>query len=185
MAGGGGDALVRSQHLSLLEVVHAAIGITSSPPLLVFCQIYSRIMVASLIPLVQIGPAEAVLTVAWSTADLIRNLYYLVRGTGMNAPLLTWARYSMFLVLYPLGIAAELMIITQSLPSVRGAEGAALADEVGLWLPKLTVRAAGSNAFAAFAAVYVVIFPLLFGHMLAARKKHQLAGKSKSKSKRD
>ena len=44
------------------------------------------------------------LLTAWTLAEIIRYSFYFMGLIGKNIPVLTWLRYTMFIVLYPLGI---------------------------------------------------------------------------------
>jgi very-long-chain (3R)-3-hydroxyacyl-CoA dehydratase len=43
--------------------------------------------------------------------EIVRYAYYATSLLKSTPPVLTWLRYSMFLVLYPVGVASELALI--------------------------------------------------------------------------
>ncbi|PLN80445.1 PTPLA-domain-containing protein [Aspergillus taichungensis] len=103
-----------TQTLAVAEILHAATGLTRSPVLTTFTQVFARsvqvwainygypdVMARSL-------PVYTAMLIAWSTADVIRYLYFVVMSAGLSIPgWLKWLRYSLFVVLYPVGIGGE------------------------------------------------------------------------------
>ena len=51
------------------------------------------------------------MVLAWSVTEIIRYSYYMVGLIGMKFGVLTWLRYSVFIILYPLGAGSELLCI--------------------------------------------------------------------------
>lgn len=43
----------------------------------------------------------------WSIAEVIRYAYYVTKSMDMNHPTLTWIRYSLPIILYPIGAIAD------------------------------------------------------------------------------
>lgn len=56
------------------------------------------------------------MALAWSSAEVIRYSFYTFTLSGFNVYALLWLRYTMFYVLYPLGVASESSLIFLSLP---------------------------------------------------------------------
>lgn len=50
---------------------------------------------------------------------MIRYLYYALKEAGLNPYFSLWLRYNSFIVLYPLGVAAECAMIYLAYPAVR------------------------------------------------------------------
>ncbi len=44
---------------------------------------------------------------AWSVTEVVRYSYYAFNILGFVPYLLTWCRYSLFIILYPLGVAVS------------------------------------------------------------------------------
>ncbi|KAH1272567.1 hypothetical protein LV164_006098 [Aspergillus fumigatus] len=53
------------------------------------------------------SPAYAALLLAWSAADVVRYAYFGLLQAGIRVDFVKWLRYSLFIVLYPVGIGSE------------------------------------------------------------------------------
>ncbi|CAI6333746.1 unnamed protein product [Periconia digitata] len=100
------------QTASLVEVLHAAFGIIKSPVSTTFIQIATRAIQVWLIwhtfpESTASSDAYFLLLLAWSVADTIRYLYLALNLHGRAPRGLVWTRYTMFYILYPIGIGAE------------------------------------------------------------------------------
>lgn len=153
------------QDLAMMEVVHSMLGMTSSHWFTVIIQLLSRVILVEGIvyyPKAQENMFVYGILFAWGLTEMVRYSFYALKITGHEIRLLTWLRYSLFLVLYPLGVLSELMIITDLVNIISSVVA-----------PKI--------ALGVYYSVYVPFFPMLFGHMLAQRKK-VLSRNSKNKS---
>jgi len=115
------DYLIVVQLAALLEIVHSAVGLVRSPVFVTTLQVMSRVVV--LFPAIlssggtQYGAGLMIL--AWSSVEVPRYLFYifaLISGDatkGTPYPLF-WLRYSLFAVLYPMGIFGELTVCLQA-----------------------------------------------------------------------
>ncbi|KAL5335713.1 PTPLA-domain-containing protein [Aspergillus crustosus] len=106
-----------TQTLSVLEILHAATG-PSSQPLLSRVSYYSpprppRVQVWAInyafTTVTAPSPAYGAMLFAWSIADVVRYGYFvgLLGGIDSLTRALKWLRYSLFVVLYPIGIGSE------------------------------------------------------------------------------
>lgn len=111
------------QTLQLLEVVHCIIQLVPSNAVQTFIQILSRLIVVwgVLLPVPEARNAFGVpmLLVAWSLAEMTRYLYYALNIYNLVPYVLTWLRYSLFIVLYPLGVSGELLTFVAAYPLIR------------------------------------------------------------------
>ncbi|PJF16739.1 Ptplb-like protein [Paramicrosporidium saccamoebae] len=102
------------QTAAILEIFHAMLGLVPSAVFSTTVQIFSRLFVVwvpgHLLGLAQ-NPGYLVLAVAWTLSDLTRYLYYFLHLFNICPRFITWARYSLFIVLYPLGTAGEMSMI--------------------------------------------------------------------------
>ncbi|KAL2854344.1 tyrosine phosphatase-like protein [Aspergillus pseudoustus] len=102
-----------TQTLAVIEILHATTGITRAPVFTTFTQIFARSVQVWAInygfsDVTASSPAYTSMLAAWSTADVVRYLYFAVLLAGVPVPqALKWLRYSLFLVLYPIGIGSE------------------------------------------------------------------------------
>lgn len=63
-----------------------------------------------------LNPFYPSMLLAWSAADVIRYLYFATRLVGGHQyQKLIWLRYSAFYVLYPIGIASEVGVVSQAI----------------------------------------------------------------------
>ncbi|BCS03426.1 putative membrane protein [Aspergillus luchuensis] len=110
-----------TQTIAILEILHAALGLTRSPIFTTFTQIFARSVQVWAINYAYpetTSPSLAYkyMLLAWSFADAIRYSYFAVLSAGAPVPgLLRWLRYSLFLILYPIGIGSEWWLMFQAL----------------------------------------------------------------------
>ncbi|KAE8162691.1 tyrosine phosphatase-like protein [Aspergillus tamarii] len=102
-----------TQTLAVAEILHSAAGITRSPVFTTFTQVFGRSVQVWAInyafPAITAHSwAYPAMLLAWSAADTIRYSYFVVMLAGIPVPAaLKWLRYSLFFVLYPVGISSE------------------------------------------------------------------------------
>ena len=162
-----GEPLLLFQNLALLEPLHAALGLVRAPFLTTALQVASRVGVVNLVaftPELHSLPALLLLSFAWSATELVRYSWYAVNLLSRPAAPHTWLRYSTFLVLYPSGVAGELLCIHAALPQLE------LHRVLGLSL-------AAVARYAVFPS-YVFGLPLLYSHMLHQRARALGSGRS-------
>ncbi|EDO16076.1 hypothetical protein Kpol_1016p17 [Vanderwaltozyma polyspora DSM 70294] len=147
---------------AIIEIVNSLLGIVRSPLLTTAAQVASRLLVVigifQYLPSTPAASGIAYITLlsAWSITEIVRYLFYFFSLTSENgAPkFLLLLRYNLFIVLYPTGVASELTIIYSSL---------AVAEE--LYSTQLKWFLVGTML------TYIPGLPMLFGHMVAQRKK--------------
>ena len=59
------------------------------------------------------------LLLSWGITEVIRYAFYAAKDLGSAPGLLTWLRYTTFIVLYPLGVASELAMVALAVPIIR------------------------------------------------------------------
>ncbi|KAF2629462.1 PTPLA-domain-containing protein [Macroventuria anomochaeta] len=111
------------QTLTLVEVVHAAVGIIKSPVSTTAIQVFTRVIQVWMIwynfpASTAASSAFFILVLAWSIADSIRYLYLTLNLHGKAPQALVWLRYTMFYPLYPIGIGAEWWLMYKSIGPV-------------------------------------------------------------------
>ena len=156
-----GTPLAAVQYLMLLDVVHAATGLVRSAPATAAMQVASRVLVVTVLRTNATAPTTrlglALILAAWCPTEVIRYTYYIAKDAApARVPrAFTWLRYSTFFVMYPLGIAGELVILHASLAGYR-------AHATLAWLQYVVY------------AIFVIYVPgsvYLYSHMVAQRKK--------------
>merc|ERR1739838_447 len=158
------------QTLAVLEIVHCAIGLVRSSVVLTTFQVFSRVFVLWAV----LHSAEQsqqsiglpMLLVAWSVTEVIRYSYYFLNIIDMVPHALTYLRYTLFIGLYPLGVTGELLCSYAALPKI------AKTNMFSVPLPnKLNVAFDFYYALIVVMLLYIPIFPQLYLHMFAQRKK--------------
>ncbi|XP_028128663.1 very-long-chain (3R)-3-hydroxyacyl-CoA dehydratase hpo-8 [Diabrotica virgifera virgifera] len=165
------------QNLAVLEVLHAAIGIVKSNPIITAVQVSSRVVVVVGVLIATQAPRESIgLTLcllAWSITEIIRYSMYALSLVNAVPYFLTWLRYSLFVVLYPIGITGELLCLFWAQKEV---------GENSLYsvtMPhKYNFIFNYQHVLVFIMLMYIPFFPQLYGHMFAQRKK-VLGGKKK------
>jgi len=154
------------QTAAILEIVHAAIGIVRSNPMIVAVQIASRLAVVWLpihfIAAAQTSPGMTIMLFAWCLTEMVRYSYYAVNLVNLNIGVLTWLRYTLFIVLYPMGVSGEMWCYISALP----------------FLPKgMEMPNPYNFTFSPYVATLIILlgyapgFPPLYFHMFSLRRK--------------
>jgi len=110
---------------------------------------------------------------AWCLVEIPRYTFYAV-NLVMEVPFfLKWIRYSLFYILYPMGITGELCCIYNSLGYLQ-------TNQVGVLTMPNSWNFSYQHYYAVVAAalLYLPGSPFLYMHMIVLRTK-QLAGKPK------
>ncbi|XP_065844088.1 very-long-chain (3R)-3-hydroxyacyl-CoA dehydratase 2-like [Oscarella lobularis] len=160
-----------SQTLAVLEILHAMLGLVRSGVMLTFFQVFSRETLLWFVasaggPKIQSHYGFAMMVLAWTISEIIRYSFYFFNIIHRTPYILTWCRYTFFIVLYPTGVAGELLLIGNMMP---------IAQETGIFSYRLPNKWNISFDFFTFLCVavllYVPVFPQLYGHMLKQRRK--------------
>jgi very-long-chain (3R)-3-hydroxyacyl-CoA dehydratase len=105
------------QTAAIFDIIHAFLGLVPSQVLSNIIQVGSRTFVvwfACAHALVGGNWIYSMMAIAWSISDAIRYLYYILNLAGIKSEVVTWLRYSLFLVLYPVGTVGEFMLINSA-----------------------------------------------------------------------
>lgn len=161
------------QHGALLEIMHAATGLVPSNAVLTTFQVLSRVMVVSGVLLATPESYAAsssglpLALLAWSITEIIRYLYYFFNLSGYVPYLLTWFRYTLFIILYPIGITGELLCLYAALKYASSNP-----EAWSFTLPN-SVNFIFSYYYLIIVVMlsYIPIFPILYLHMFAQRRK--------------
>ncbi|SCU90377.1 LANO_0D08526g1_1 [Lachancea nothofagi CBS 11611] len=147
---------------ALIEIFNSLLGIVRAPLLTTVAQVASRLLLT--VGIFQYLPESynahnytfVALLLAWSVTEIVRySFYYCNLTISAGAPkFLILLRYNLFWILYPMGVASELLIIYSALPvaEAKYSAHAKLALIVGM-------------------LTYIPGFPMLFSHMVVQRKK--------------
>ncbi|MBN3325459.1 HACD2 dehydratase, partial [Atractosteus spatula] len=176
---------------ALLEILHCVVGIVPSSVVLTGFQVMSRVFLTWAVthsvkelkvrsclftterdylaePSRPVQNEDSVLlfVVAWTITEIIRYSFYTFSLLNHLPYLIKWARYTLFIVLYPMGVTGELLTIYAALPYVR---------ETGMYSIRLPNKFNFSFDYYTFLILtmvsYIPLFPQLYFHMLRQRKK--------------
>ncbi|XP_024612277.1 very-long-chain (3R)-3-hydroxyacyl-CoA dehydratase 2 isoform X3 [Neophocaena asiaeorientalis asiaeorientalis] len=155
---------------ALLEILHCAVGIVPSSVVLTSFQVMSRVFliwaVTHSVKEVQSEDSVLLFVIAWTITEIIRYSFYTFSLLNHLPYLIKWARYTLFIVLYPMGVSGELLTIYAALPFVR---------QSGLYSISLPNKYNFSFDYYAFLILimisYIPIFPQLYFHMIHQRRK--------------
>ncbi|KAB0374210.1 hypothetical protein FD755_014466 [Muntiacus reevesi] len=131
------------------------------------CKLTHRICFSLWTPAhVQSEDSVLLFVIAWTITEIIRYSFYTFSLLNHLPYLIKWARYTLFIVLYPMGVSGELLTIYAALPFVR---------QAGLYSISLPNKYNFSFDYYAFLILimisYIPIFPQLYFHMIHQRRK--------------
>jgi len=158
------------QTAAIFEIIHAVIGIVRSNPLLAALQISSRFVnvwaVLYLVPETRDSLGASVMLFAWVLTEVIRYPCYAFGLFGSVPYVLKWLRYSLFVILYPMGLVGELMTVYSSLEPVSK-------SGIGYYgMPNvLNIIFSFHFILCCLLPTYIFYFPQLYFHMFVQRKK--------------
>jgi len=120
-------------------------------------QVASRLLlvwgVVDTFPFLAKSAAYSSMLIAWSVTEVVRYSYFVFTLSGYSPGLISWLRYNLFYVLYPLGISSECWLIYKAVEPAKE-----IRQELG-WLLQLILF------------IYVPGSYILFTHMMAQRRK--------------
>ncbi|KAM3966810.1 3-hydroxyacyl-CoA dehydratase 1 [Aphomia sociella] len=165
------------QNAAILEVLHAAIGLVPSGVFVVLMQVYSRVFLLCGVLLVTHGatvsPGIPLCILAWSVTEIVRYGYYTLNLVDAVPQILLFLRYTTFIILYPVGVTGELLCMYYALDEIAEKKIATV-----LMPNDWNILFSYYYFIIFYMFLYVPLFPVLFGHMMAQRKK--MLGKSKT-----
>lgn len=190
------------QTLQLIEVGHAAVRLVPSSPIQTFIQILSRLVLVwgVLIPVPESRHSIGVpmLIIAWCIAECTRYFYYGFHLHNAAPYFATWLRYTLFIVLYPLGVSGELFTTYSSLKTISAKKMWSIelpnAFNISFYYDYILIAFMLSYIHCRFLIIihYLIallifeifspVFPQLYFFMLAQRKKFLGPNKSEKKS---
>ena len=161
------------QYGSILEIIHSILKLTPSPVFSTFIQIFSRVGIVYFLQNFKYSRSIGyiLLSFAWSITEIIRYPYYLLnilkkeyKKDDLIPYWLTWCRYSFFIVLYPLGVAGEIITVYFSKKNLK------------------KIKFFGVKVDNLVYLIYIIYVPgilFLYSYMLKQRKKNLLMKKEK------
>ncbi|XP_042542072.1 very-long-chain (3R)-3-hydroxyacyl-CoA dehydratase 1 [Dipodomys spectabilis] len=158
------------QTFALLEIAHCLIGIVPTSVLVTGVQVSSRIFMVWLITHsikpIQNEESVVLFLVSWTVTEITRYSFYTFSLLDHLPYFIKWARYNFFIILYPVGVAGELLTIYAALPYVK---------KSGMFSIRLPNKYNVSFDYYYFLLIimasYIPLFPQLYFHMLRQRRK--------------
>eukprot|EP00998_Keelungia_sp_KM082_P008786 NODE_496_length_1870_cov_37.802065_g489_i0.p2 GENE.NODE_496_length_1870_cov_37.802065_g489_i0~~NODE_496_length_1870_cov_37.802065_g489_i0.p2 ORF type:complete len:459 (+),score=141.21 NODE_496_length_1870_cov_37.802065_g489_i0:398-1774(+) len=178
-----GGTLGFFQYWAMLEVLHCLLGAVKSPVFTTAQQVASRVLlvaVANATTAQQDNVFLQMMVMAWSITEVVRYAYYALSLNKISVGFLTFLRYTMFLVLYPMGVLGELGVIHAALPALAEASKT---NEPTLFNHFSKVVNSSNVYWFFLVPFYAVGLSQLYGYMLGQRKKVLGGGKGKGKGK--
>ncbi|KAJ8020322.1 Very-long-chain (3R)-3-hydroxyacyl-CoA dehydratase 2 [Holothuria leucospilota] len=158
------------QTAAVLEIFHCAVGIVRSSAFLTGMQVFSRVFivwgVTHSVLEVQDEPSVALYVICWTITEIIRYAFYTFGLLNQLPYILTWLRYTLFIVLYPCGVIGELWTTYNALPHVQrtGLYSVSLPNDYNISFDFYKI-------LIIWMFLYIPFFPRLFSHMLHQRRK--------------
>lgn len=155
---------------AVLEYYHALFKLTKSSPTVTFQQLYSRVFIVWLI-LFPIEDAQTnigfpMLLLAWSITEIIRYSNYALATYNQAPYFLVWLRYTLFTVLYPLGVSGELLCMYWAVEELKRTK------QWTIEFPnKWNVMFYFHHYIIFTMILYIPFFPPLYMHMIRQRRK--------------
>lgn len=109
------------QALATLEILNVLVGIVRADLITTVVQVYSRLQVLVVHYLVSEARQSSgnyYMLLAWCLVEVIRYPFLGVKTVTTPPYFLTWLRYSLFYVLYPLGVHGEMVVLRSAIPSI-------------------------------------------------------------------
>lgn len=102
-------------YTQLMESIHPMLGLVPGGPFMPFLQVIGRLLVNHFLtePNIRLAasPYAHYLFIVWSSIEIFRYSYYALRVFNVEIYAITWARYTLFMPLYPCGGFCEAKIV--------------------------------------------------------------------------
>ena len=109
------------QTLAILEILHVLLGVVRAELVTTVVQVFSRLQVLLVHYLVKESResnGNTYMLLAWCLVEVIRYPFLGLKSISKPPYILTWLRYSVFYVLYTLGVYGEMFVLNSGLPSL-------------------------------------------------------------------
>jgi len=158
------------QTLAVLEILHSLLGLVRSSVQVTVQQVFSRVYVTwailHLSPPSQTSHGFPLLLFAWTITEIIRYSMYAISLVSSPPYLLTWLRYTFFIIAYPAGVTGELLV------SYAAMLHCYQEDLFSVHLPNsLNATFSFPLVVLCIMLMYIPLFPPMYLHMFTQRKK--------------
>ncbi len=157
--------------MQILEIVNPLVGYTTGSALLPAIQLSGRTFFIFLLidrqEEMQAHYATFYLLLVYTLSELLRYPYYMLHIYKVNIRLVTWVRYTAWMLLYPLGFLFEAIIIYRSIPLLEASGKLSIslpnAANFAFYMPAfLSLYFNCGIFFREFFCVFRFYFPLVF-----------------------
>ncbi|UYV60274.1 PTPLAD1 [Cordylochernes scorpioides] len=169
------------QALQILEIIHPMLKFTGGSPFMPFVQVLHVVQAMIIMvggrlfitfamidaePRMHSKPVVFYIFLIYSLAEIVRYPYYMLKTYNYAVDCLTWLRYTLWIVLYPLGFLCEGVIILRNIPYF---------EETGRFSLSLPNALNFSFYFPTILRVYLLLgyFPALYFVMTYMRRQRQ------------
>jgi len=179
ISGGVRYTISTFQTLQLLEVIHCMVKIVPSNAFQTFIQILSRLVlvwgILNLVAESRSSVGVLLLLIGWSIAEITRYLYYALNLFDCVPHAITWLRYTLFIVLYPIGVSGELLTMVKAFPHIRDKQ------LLSIQLPNFAnISFYYHYLLIVIMLTYIPFFPQLYFYMISQRNKMLSNGHNKN-----
>ncbi|XP_072290945.1 very-long-chain (3R)-3-hydroxyacyl-CoA dehydratase [Eucyclogobius newberryi] len=173
------DVMFFCQILASVEVLNAAFGVVKTGVVPTLIQVVGRNFILFIIfgslEEMHNKPVVFFVFLLWSAIEIFRYPFYMLACLNTEWKPLSWLRYTVWIPLYPLGVLAEAVAVTQSIP---------IFDETKLFSIPLPKSIGTSISFSRFLHIYLILmfFGLFinFKHLYKQRRKRFTVKKRKA-----
>lgn len=166
-------------YTQLLESIHPMLGLVPGGPFMPFLQVIGRLLVNHFLtnPDIRLdsAPYAHYLFIVWASIEIFRYSFYALRVFNVDVYPITWARYTLFMPLYPMGGFCESQIV---LATIKHYE---TSGAYSISLPNAANFSFNLASFLRF-YVYALLGPSIFYLMkyMSSQRCKQLKAKCKS-----
>ncbi|EDW64505.1 very-long-chain (3R)-3-hydroxyacyl-CoA dehydratase hpo-8 [Drosophila virilis] len=173
-------AVIIFQNAAFVEILNAVFGLVKSNPVVTTFQVFSRMMVVVGVvmatPTGKVSPGLPIALFAWAITEIIRYGFYALNIIKVVPKFVVFLRYTTFIGLYPIGVTGELLCFWWA---------QRYAKEHSVWSLEMPNKLNATFSYYALLWIvmlgYIPIFPQLYLHMFALRRKI-LGGDTKKKA---
>mmetsp|Transcript_149518 Transcript_149518/g.261260 ORF Transcript_149518/g.261260 Transcript_149518/m.261260 type:complete len:734 (-) Transcript_149518:109-2310(-) len=170
------------QWLAVAEICFALLGMVRSPVATTGMQVFSRLMLVECVRYSTVAQGNDniflwMMCIAWSVTEIVRYSFYALNLAGISLMPLTFLRYTLFLVLYPTGVAGEMGCLWKSIPDMVANKSAYESEMVKHMFQPVLRHSLGYPLVVV--PVYVIGLYTLYSYMLVQRKKVLGGGRAK------
>ncbi|KAH8271851.1 hypothetical protein KR044_008165 [Drosophila immigrans] len=174
-------AVIIFQNAAFVEILNAVFGLVKSNPVVTTFQVFSRMMVVVGVvmatPTGKVSPGLPIALFAWAITEIIRYGFYALNIIKVVPQFVVFLRYTTFIALYPIGVTGELLCFWWAQSYAR---------QHSVWSVEMPNKWNATFSYYALLWIvmlgYIPIFPQLYLHMFALRRKI-LGGGAGSKKK--